>query len=137
MFLRYILSKIEECTTASEVVQSVNILIAIRWVAQAWSKVKAETICKCFRKLDDTMNVVTRGVEDDDPFLEADASSLELQSLIDETMQGSEERCMLEEYVTGDSDLAVCMDIHAGRKSFSNKLDKTKLKRRKMGMMKR
>ena len=32
---------------------------------------------------------------------------------IDETMQGSEERCMLVEYVTWDSDLAVCMDIHA------------------------
>ena len=35
--------------------------------------------------------------------------SLELQGLIDKTMQDS---CMLEEYVTGDSDLAVCMDIH-------------------------
>jgi hypothetical protein len=27
-------------------------------------------------------------------------------------MQGSQEKCMLEEYVTGESDLAVCMDIH-------------------------
>ena len=30
LFLRYILSKIEECETASDVVQSVNILIAMR-----------------------------------------------------------------------------------------------------------
>lgn len=97
LFLRYILSKIEECETASAVVQSVNILIAIRWVAQAWSKVKAETITKCFRKagvLDATMNVVARGEEDDDPFLQADVS-LELQGLIDKTMQGSQEKCML------------------------------------------
>ena len=85
LFLRYILSKIEECETASDVVQSVNILIAMRYVAQAWSKVKVETICKCFRKagvLDATMDFVACGEEDDDPFLEADAS-LELQGLID------------------------------------------------------
>ena len=76
--------KIEECETASDVVQSVNILIAIRWVTQAWSKVKAETICKRFRKAgipDATMDVVAHGEEDDDPFLEADAS-FELQGLV-------------------------------------------------------
>ena len=122
LFLRYILLKIEECETASDVVQSVNILIAIRWVAQTWSKVKVETICKCFRKagfLDAAMDVVARGEEGDDPFLEDD-TSLELQGLIDKTMQGSKEKCMLEEYVTGDSDLAVCME-KIGRKHFSNK----------------
>ena len=27
-------------------------------------------------------------------------------------MHGSQEMCMLEEYMTGDSDLAVCKDIH-------------------------
>ena len=50
LFLRYVLSKIDECETASEVVKSVNILIAIRWVAMAWSCVREETITKCFRK---------------------------------------------------------------------------------------
>ena len=40
------------------------------------------------------MNVVARGEEDDDPFLQADVS-LELQGLIDKTMQGSQEKCML------------------------------------------
>jgi hypothetical protein len=29
-------------------------------------------------------------------------ASLELQGLIDKTMQGSQHKCMLEEYVTGD-----------------------------------
>ena len=42
--------KIDECDKASDVAASVNILIAVRWVAQAWSKVKSETISKCFRK---------------------------------------------------------------------------------------
>ena len=49
-FLKYVLSKIDECETASEVGNSVNILIAITWVAQAWAKVKEDTITKCFRK---------------------------------------------------------------------------------------
>ena len=34
--LRYVLSKIEECTSAAEVVKSVDVLSAIRWVSKAW-----------------------------------------------------------------------------------------------------
>ena len=59
--LRYVLSKIHECESASEVASEVSILVAIRWIAQAWKEVKAETICKCFRKagiLDVGMDVV-------------------------------------------------------------------------------
>lgn len=69
--MKYVLSKIDACETASEVVNSVNILTAIRWVAQAWKKVKAETISKCFRKagvLDSGMDVVSCDMEEEDPF---------------------------------------------------------------------
>ena len=44
-----IVSKIDQCCNASEVVKSINILVAIRWSAIAWSKVKEETVRKCFR----------------------------------------------------------------------------------------
>ena len=33
LFLRYVLSKIDECDKASDVVKSINVLIALRWVA--------------------------------------------------------------------------------------------------------
>ena len=45
-FKKYVLSKIDERSTATDVVKSVNILIAVRWVAKAWSMVKAETISR-------------------------------------------------------------------------------------------
>lgn len=44
LFLRFLLSKIDTCETASEISNSVTILQAIRWIAQAWNAVKPDTI---------------------------------------------------------------------------------------------
>ena len=109
-FLRYVLAKIDECDSASDVSKSVNVLVAIRWVAMAWSLVKEETVRKCFRNagiLDSDMAVVVR--DEEDPFSAAD-ECMALQGLIDKTMSGHE-ACPLEEYVNGDSDLPVCLDV--------------------------
>ena len=73
-FLRYVISKIDECDKASDVVKSVNVLIAIWWIALAWSQVAADTITKCFPKagiLDNGLGVVISHDTDDssdDPF---------------------------------------------------------------------
>ena len=51
------------------------------------------------------------GLDDDnkDPFLESDAY-IELQGLIDSTVT-SEEACSMKEYLHGDNDLPVCVDL--------------------------
>ena len=82
-------------------VKSINILIALRWTAKAWSQVKPETIMKCFKKAGilnadlDVMSCELGG--DDDPFLDADMHT-EVQSLIEHTMPANE-HCHVEEYL--------------------------------------
>ena len=73
LFLRYILAKIDECVSASDVSKSITVLVVVRWITMAWSLVEEETIRKCFRKagiLDLDMAVVER--DEEDPFSEAD-----------------------------------------------------------------
>ena len=109
-FLQYVISKIDECDRASDVVKSLNVLIAIRWVALAWSQVTADTISKCLRKagiLDTQLDVICRDADDQDPFLEAD-KLLELSTLIEKTGHGG---CSTEEFVGGDDDLPLCIEI--------------------------
>ena len=113
LFLRYVLAKIDECNTASDVSKSVNILKAIQWVANDWDMVKpmlgqclghGETIYKCFRNagiLSGSMDVINRGLNEnddsDDPFLESDQYLIGLQTLIDKTVH---EGCTVNELYT-------------------------------------
>ena len=73
LFIRYVLTKIDTCSTATEVVNSITILHAIRWVAEVWKS--ALTIKKCFRKagiLDKDFCVVKEKVLEEDPFRDLD-----------------------------------------------------------------
>ena len=110
LLLRYVLAKIDSCSCATEVVKSVNVLTAIRWVALAWREVNKETIKKCFKSggvLNSAMDVSIISQEED-PFQDID-DNLELHTLISRTM--GNDICSVEEYVNGDSDLPVCVDI--------------------------
>ena len=51
LFLQNVLARIDECDIATDVANSVNILVAIRWVAKTWLAVKETTICKSFEKM--------------------------------------------------------------------------------------
>ncbi len=111
LLLKYIVPKIDECNSASEVAKSVNILVAIRWVAQAWEKVKASTIQKCFRRAgilnDDMSDVVTCEVEDD-PFQDLDEDT-NLQEVIQQVMLP--DACSVQENANGDDEIPVCIEM--------------------------
>ncbi len=133
--LRYVLSKIDECQLGSEVTNSINVLIAIRWVAQAWDEVKRETICKCFKNagvVTESGDVVSR--DESDPFADmdneenihvfnnCDEERQEIQRLCDQVMT-REEQCSVDEYIEGDNDLAFCFeadDVNWDADFFSN-----------------
>ena len=99
---------------ASDVVNSVDLLTVIRWIARSWDEVKLETISRCFRKagvLDKQLSVAARVGEDehDDPSQDLDANQ-QLQDLITKTLS-TQDQCSLEEYIDGDSPLSVCIEM--------------------------
>ena len=113
-FLSYVVSKIDECDQATDVMKSVNVLVALRWVAQAWNEVKSDTITKCFRKagvLNDVLEVVgldQAGADGSvDPFADID-EDFELQYLIEQTRS---ESCIPREFISGDDDLPICVEM--------------------------
>lgn len=112
LLLRFVLSKIDETNdTASQIVKSVDVLIAIRWVAEAWESVKEETIMKCFRNSGITgssFSVVSRAYETEDPFDEVEAQE-ELNDLVDQISLGPDTtNCSMEEYINGEDNLPTC-----------------------------
>ena len=81
--LRYVVSRTDDADgpkKASEIVKSVHLLMAIRWMVSAWEEVKPEVITKCFKHVgmypDETESMLT----EDDPF--DGEELLELQDLL-------------------------------------------------------
>ena len=50
LLLKFVISRVNDKKTASEIVKEVDVLKAIRCVKEAWNQVDEETIRKCFRK---------------------------------------------------------------------------------------
>jgi hypothetical protein len=111
------LARIEDCTSASEVTKSITILNTIRWVAEAWGAVPADTIQKCFRNA----GVLTRSLEvvrsvtpeESDPFADLDDESEvteqgdgELNSLIKQLATCSD-FCSASDIIRAENDLPV------------------------------
>ena len=119
LLLQHVISQINECESAYELVKTVDVLNAIRWVAQAWESVATSTIQKCFRKAGvlqtELMNVVSRGSEQEDPFadLETEHGRLrsELQEMIGQVDTRDGMMCSAEEFITVDDALPICREL--------------------------
>ena len=73
--MTHVVSKIDECSTASEVCKSINILQAMRWTAMAWNDVSEPAVVKCFIKAgiltsEGELNALEVANSDVDPFAE-------------------------------------------------------------------
>ena len=76
--LRHVASEIDGKKTASEIVKSVNLLMAIRWMVSTWEEVPSEVISKCFKHVGMYPDQETE--MDDDPF--AGEELLEIEELL-------------------------------------------------------
>ena len=103
--LRYVIAKINSRTCAAEVVNSVNVLTAIRWVALAWKAVEPSTITKSFMRAR-IFDADTNGSSEFEAFEETD-ECVNMTWLISIAMGGTE-HCSAGEYVEGDEELPVC-----------------------------
>ena len=75
LIVKHVIAKIDGQSeaTANDIAKSINILMAIQWVKQAWEQVKETTIINCF-----TTCGASSGVEiadESDPFTELDQSA--------------------------------------------------------------
>ena len=96
-------------SNATEVTSSINILVAIQWVALAWKEVKESTIIKCFKAggiLNDTFDIQERICTSEDAFEDVD-ETISLTPLISAAV-GTIDACSTSKYIYGDNELPVC-----------------------------
>ena len=108
-------SKVDECSSATEVCKSVDILQAIRWSAMAWNKVSQSTIVKCFIKAgilnaegETNAEEVAAG-GDEDPFVEHDSDISAVEELAKET--SGTDALSIKETVAGSFDPPFCYEL--------------------------
>ena len=131
LFMHYIITKIDECSSATEVSSSITILQAIHWIAEAWKNVDSMVINKCFRKsgiLDRDFHVIEEcAAFNEDPFadldVEEEADETEMQDLIHKTC-GS----MNSSFEDGVNGVPTCFDVNDEKwqEKFFEELDPTK-----------
>ena len=87
-------SRTDECKSASEIIQDVNIAKATHWLKIAWRDVSTETIINCFQKCgfgQESVNSITNENEIDEEF----------ESLL--TQLREDDEITVEDFVTDDN----------------------------------
>ena len=76
--MRYVIARISDDLTASEIVKGIDILQVITWVADSWEEVSVETIKNCFAKCGITDEIG----QDEDDLVDEEFNSLSTNSWI-------------------------------------------------------
>lgn len=79
--LRHIVCQVDGEHSASDIVKSVNLLMAVRWMVNAWDEVKGDVISKCLRHVGMYPSAMDLDDDDDDPF--AGEELLDLEALVE------------------------------------------------------
>ena len=74
--VKYVLARIQEDASATQIVKGVDVLVAIRWLQEAWKEVINLTIKNCFKKC---------GIKGDNELMEVEEyDDLEFETLVKE-----------------------------------------------------
>ena len=74
--VKYVLARIQEDASATQIVKDMNVLVAIRWLQEAWKEVTNLTIKNCFEKC---------GIKGDTELMEVEEDNdLEFEALVKE-----------------------------------------------------
>ena len=112
--LTHVVSKVDQCNSASDVCKSVDVLQAIRWTSMAWNDVSESTVVKCFIKVgmldaEGNTNAVECSNSDVDPFAELQDEFAAVESLAKETSGAC--AVSMKETVNGSFDPPVCFEL--------------------------
>ena len=109
LVVKHVIAKIDSQSeaTASDIAKSINILMAIQWVKQAWEQVKTTTIINCFTTCGASPDVET--ADETDPFAELDQSTETAE--LNELVRHISADITADEYLDSDSDLCTHLTI--------------------------
>ena len=98
-FMRYVIARINDDLTASEITKGIDILQAITWVADSWKEVSVETIKNCFAKCGITDQIG----QDEDDLVDEEFNSI-FNELVDPECDVTVEEC-------ADFDVETCSSL--------------------------
>lgn len=99
--LRYVCSKVDSRKSASEIVKSINMSMAIEWGKQAWNEVLPDMIVKCFKKT----KLHPQEVDEEEDPSEGKEELLALQGLLDKVSSS----CDAETFISAEDSIDVCL----------------------------
>ncbi|KAL9960092.1 hypothetical protein ACROYT_G033497 [Oculina patagonica] len=120
LMLTHVVSKIDDCDSATDVCKSMDLLQAIRWIGQAWENVSESTVKKCFIKAgflsaDESLVSFPAEHREFDPFEDLETGELvQVNSLLCDASSGtSSDIPSAVEALEATSSLPTCKELSA------------------------